>query len=241
MKAHQYFRLSSAAAVVRSTVVRVRSRAADAMEVQVSEDRTSHWQSVYSSKKPDAVSWFAPHLASSLELLKEAGLTSASRVIDVGAGASTLVDDLLDLGVTSVTALDISEAALNVARQRLGSRASRVYWLAVDILKAELPADGYDIWHDRAALHFLTDSRDAARYVDIAHRALAKGGHAVIGGFGKGGPTQCSQLPVTQREPEDIANLFGPNFSLVQARHEVHQTPWGAPQSFAFALLRQIR
>lgn len=207
----------------------------------MSEDKTSHWQSVYSSKKPEAVSWFAPHLVSSLALLKEAGLTAASRVIDVGAGASTLVDDLLDLGVKSVAALDISEAALNLARQRLGSRASDIDCLPVDILKAELPANGYDIWHDRATLHFLTDSRDAARYVDIVYGALANGGYAVIGGFGKDGPTQCSQLPVTQREPEDIAHLFRPNFALVQERHEVHQTPWGAPQSFAFALLRKMR
>ena len=207
----------------------------------MSEDRTSHWQTVYSSKQPDAVSWFAPHLASSLELLKAAGLTDASRVIDVGAGASTLVDDLLDLGVRSVTALDISGAALEIARQRLGRRAAGVSWLAIDILKAKLPAGGYDIWHDRAALHFLTDSKDAARYATLAHTALAAEGHAVIGGFGRDGPTQCSQLPVTQREPEEIANLFGPNFALVEARHEVHQTPWGAPQSFAFALLRKIR
>lgn len=206
----------------------------------MSEDRASHWQAVYESKKPDAVSWFAPHLANSLDLLRKAGLTVDSRVIDVGAGASTLVDDLLDLGVKSVTALDISEAALNVARERLGSRAARVQWLAVDILEAELSPGGYDLWHDRAALHFLTDPADAARYADIAYRALAAGGHAVIAGFGKGGPTQCSQLNVTQREPEDIASLFGPRFSLVEARHEVHQTPWGAPQAFAFALLCKI-
>jgi 2-polyprenyl-3-methyl-5-hydroxy-6-metoxy-1,4-benzoquinol methylase len=204
------------------------------------EDRTSHWQAVYKTRQPDAVSWFAPHLGSSLDLLKAAGLSEKSRVIDVGAGASTLVDDLLDLGVRSITALDISEAALDVARKRLGDRASQVQWLAVDILKAQLSPGGYDLWHDRAALHFLTDPADAARYVDIACAALVKGGHAIIGGFGKEGPTQCSQLPVTRREPEDLARLFGPRFSLVQSRHESHQTPWGSPQSFAFAVLRKI-
>lgn len=206
----------------------------------MSEDRANHWQTVYSSKKPEAVSWFTPHLTSSLELLKLAGLTAASRVIDVGAGASTLVDDLVVMGVTSVTALDISGAALNIARQRLGSRASGVRWLPIDILKAELPDGGFDIWHDRAALHFLTDSNDAARYAELAGRALTYGGHAIIGGFGVNGPTQCSQLPVMRRDPEDIANLFGPKFALIEARHEIHRTPWGAPQSFAFALLRKI-
>ncbi len=205
----------------------------------MSKDKASHWQTVYSSKKPEAVSWFTPKLASSIKLLKLAGLTDTSRVIDVGAGASTLVDDLLNLGVNSVTALDISAAALDIARQRLGSRASGVSWLPIDILKADLPAGGYDIWHDRAALQFLTDSMDAARYAQLACRALADRGHAVIGGFAKGGPTQCSQLPVTQREPEDIARLFGPRFALMQASHELHQTPWGALQPFAFALLRK--
>jgi SAM-dependent methyltransferase len=206
----------------------------------VTEDRTSHWQTVYQQKSPDSVSWYAPHLVSSLELLKQAGLSADSRVIDVGAGASTLVDDLLDLGVRRITALDISDAALEVARTRLGSRrASHVQWLPIDILMARLPLGGYDLWHDRATLHFLNDPADAARYVDIAADALAGGGHAVIGGFAKDGPTQCSQLPVTQREPEDIALLFGPRFTLLQARHEVHQTPWGAAQSFAFALLRR--
>lgn len=205
----------------------------------MSEDRSSHWQSVYRTKQPEAVSWFAPHLGSSLDLLKAAGLNAGSRVIDVGAGASTLVDDLLDLGVGSITALDISAAALDIAQKRLGDRAAKVLWLAVDVLKAPLSPGAYDLWHDRAALHFLTDPADAARYVDIACAALASGGHAIIGGFGKEGPTQCSQLPVTQREPEDLARLFGPRFSLVQSRHEIHQTPWGSPQSFAFAVLRK--
>ena len=205
----------------------------------MSVDRVTHWQTVYQSKKPDAVSWFAPHLRSSLQLLSQAGLSTDSRVIDIGAGASTLVDDLLDLEVRSITALDISEAALDVARARLGDRASRVRWLVTDILKADLPADGYDLWHDRATLHFLTDPADAARYVAIATEAIAKGGHAVIGGFGKEGPAQCSQLPVTRRDAEDIAQLFGSRFALVQSRCEVHQTPWGAPQSFAFALLHK--
>jgi SAM-dependent methyltransferase len=203
------------------------------------EDRTPHWEAVYRTKQLDAVSWFAPHLESSLELLKAAGLSTDSRVIDVGAGASTLVDDLLDLGVGSITALDISDAALDVARKRLGDRASRVLWLSVDILKARLSNGAYDLWHDRATLHFLTDPADAARYVDSAFAALTRGGHAVIGGFGKEGPTQCSQLPVTQREPEDLARLFGPRFSLVQSKHEIHQTPWGSPQAFAFAVLRK--
>ncbi|MEP7314692.1 MAG: class I SAM-dependent methyltransferase [Pseudomonadota bacterium] len=206
----------------------------------MSEDRTAHWQTVYQSKAPDAVSWFAPHLSSSVELLVQAGLNSSSRIIDVGAGASTLVDDLLDLGVQHITTLDISEAALDVARNRLGARAAAVRWLVSDILQVTLPSGGYDLWHDRATLHFLTDPDAASKYVALASNAIASGGHAVIGGFGKEGPEKCSQLPVTRRDPDDIAGLFGSRFSLVTARHEVHQTPWGARQPFAFALLKKL-
>lgn len=204
------------------------------------DDKKAHWDAVYRSKQPDKVSWFAPHLASSLELLKLAGLGPGSRVIDVGAGASTLVDDLLDLGVQSVTALDISDAALQVARLRLGTRAARVHWIASDILQARLSPQGYDLWHDRAALHFLTEPADAVRYAALSAEAIAAGGHAIIGGFGKEGPAQCSQLPVVRREPADIAQLFGPRFELRDARHEIHQTPWGSQQAFAVAMLRKV-
>jgi len=205
----------------------------------VTGNKKAHWESVYTSKQPDAVSWFAPHLGSSMELLRRAGLGASSRLIDVGAGASTLVDDLLDMGVQQVTAVDISDAALQVARLRLGTRAASVRWIVSDILIVPLLANAYDLWHDRAALHFLTDPADAQRYADIAANAIAVGGHAIIGGFGREGPAQCSQLSVTRREPEDIAQLFGPRFELRESRHEVHQTPWGSPQAFAFALLRK--
>jgi SAM-dependent methyltransferase len=205
----------------------------------MNSDKKTHWQSVYQSKAPSDVSWFKPHLEISIALLKQAGLNADSRVIDIGAGASTLVDDLLDLGVQHIAALDLSMASLDLAKHRLGSRGAQVEWIVGDAAQYRFAADSIDLWHDRAALHFLTNPADAAAYVINATQAIARGGYAVIGGFASDGPEKCSGLPVVRREPEDIAKLFGAAFTLVASRHEVHVTPWGAPQSFAYVLLRK--
>lgn len=199
----------------------------------------THWDQLYRTQPPEQVSWFRAHLDASLELLTNAGLNAKSRVIDIGGGAATLVDDLLDRGVENVTVLDISAAALQVARDRLGARASRVRWIVSDVCAAALEPDSVDLWHDRAALHFLTDPDDVLCYVRVASQAIAVGGHAVIGGFASNGPEQCSRLPVVRRDPEQIAALFAERFSLVGARREMHSTPRGAPQSFAYAVLRK--
>ena len=203
------------------------------------EHTADHWQTVYRTKQPDQVSWFAPHLNVSVAFLKQAGLNPDSRIIDIGAGASTLVDDLLTMGLHHITVLDIAPAALDVARRRLGTRAASVQWLVADAARIDLPPLSHDIWHDRAALHFLVDPADAAAYVANAKRAIANGGFAIIGGFASDGPERCSGLPVVRREPEDIAELFGHAFTLIDSRHEKHVTPWGAPQSFSYALLRK--
>lgn len=201
--------------------------------------RGEHWQGVYAGKASDAVSWYRPHLEVSLALLQAGGLSPASRVIDVGGGASTLVDDLLDRGAAAITVLDLSAAALAVSRERLGARATAVDWRVGDLLTEDLPAAGYDLWHDRAVLHFLVDPADAARYAVQAAHAVAPGGHAVIGGFAPDGPEKCSGLPVARRSAADVAALLGDAFTLVAERREVHDTPWGAPQAFAWALLRR--
>lgn len=204
-----------------------------------SVDPQTHWQNIYRTKSADSVSWYRPHLDVSLELLSEAGLSAASRVIDVGGGASTLVDDLLDRGLRDVSVLDLSEEALAVARRRLGEPAKLVKWCSGSVLDIALPAGGFDLWHDRAVLHFLTDMSDATRYVQIAANALAVGGHAVIAGFAPQGPERCSGLPVVRRSAEDVAALFAPAFELVQKRTERHRTPAGAEQLFAYALLQR--
>jgi SAM-dependent methyltransferase len=200
-----------------------------------------HWESVYRAQQSHAVSWYAAHLGTSLELLRKAGLNAHSRVIDVGAGASTLVDDLLDFGVRSIVAVDLSEAALAVARERLGKRGDQVRWIVEDVTRLTLPPQSLDIWHDRATLQFLVDPETARRYVNVATEALAPGGYAIIGGFAADGPKKCSGLPVARRNPEEIAALLGPRFELLEGRYETHMTPWGSPQRFAFALLRKNR
>jgi Methylase involved in ubiquinone/menaquinone biosynthesis len=200
-----------------------------------------HWERIYGSQRPEQVSWFRPHLNVSIALLLSAGLNPRSRVIDIGGGASTFVDDLLDRRVEHVTVLDISAAALQAVRDRLGERAARVQWIVSDVSAADLDADSIDLWHDRAALHFLTEPHEIAAYVRVASRAIAPGGHAVIGGFASDGPEQCSRLPVVRRDPEQIAELFAQRFRLTAARREMHSTPRGTPQSFAYAVLQKIR
>lgn len=203
----------------------------------MNNDKTTHWQSVYEAKASTDVSWFRPHLDVSLALLRQAGLSVNSRVIDIGAGASTLVDDLLDLGVQPIAALDISAASLEAAKQRLGARATKVQWIVGDATRYSFAAESVDLWHDRAALHFLVDRSDVDAYVNNATRTIVRSGYAVIGGFASDGPEQCSGLPVARRDPEDIATLFGPGFTLIDSRREVHATPWGVSQSFAYVLL----
>ena len=198
---------------------------------------SSHWQSVYQTKQSDNVSWYRPHLDVSLSLLKQAGLNQQSRVIDMGAGASTLVDDLLDMGVEQPTLLDISVISLEIAKQRLGQRANKVNWIVDDAAHHVFAPNSFDLWHDRAVLHFLTNPDDAASYVENASNAIAAGGYAVIACFASDGPEKCSGLPVVRREPEEIAELFSKDFKLVQSAYEKHVTPWGSTQSFAYALL----
>ena len=202
------------------------------------QDRT-HWERVYTTKEAQNVSWYQAHLAVSFELLVHAGLSSKSRVIDIGGGASTLVDDLLSFGVSSIAVCDLSAASLEIARGRLGGRANEVTWIAADVTAMEVDEGSFDLWHDRAALHFLVAPEASKEYVRIATRAIPSGGHAVIGCFAADGPERCSGLPVVRRDPADIAALLGDRFSLIASRREVHTTPSGNPQAFAYALLRK--
>lgn len=203
-------------------------------------DRQDHWETVYRAKPAQAVSWYSPRLEVSLALLRQAGMQTPQRIIDVGGGASTLVDDLLLLGPHEVTVCDLSAAALAVARERLGARAGLVRWLVGDLLDAELAEGAFDRWHDRAVLHFLDTQEQQRRYAAQAARAVRRGGYAVIGGFAPDGPERCSGLPVARRSAEDIAALLAPAFRLRDARTEQHVTPGGTIQRFAYALLERL-
>jgi len=200
---------------------------------------TNHWQTVYGSKGEAQTSWFRPHLDESLRLLDGLALRTDAAIIDVGAGRSTLVDDLLARGFRSITALDISTEALAQSRQRLGESAAIVRWLAADVLEAELPRAAYDLWHDRAVFHFLTAAQDQARYAALAARSVRPGGHLLLATFAPTGPEKCSGLPVCRYDATTLASRFAPAFVPVAEARESHRTPFRTVQAFTYLLLRR--
>ena len=197
-----------------------------------------HWDRVYTSRNAREVSWFQPHLERSLAFIEAANVGPTSAVIDVGGGASTFVDDLLARGFENVTVLDVSRAALDASRARLGERAARVHWLCADVTKASLPEAAYDFWHDRAVFHFLRDREARERYVAAVRRSLKPGGHVVVATFGPHGPEQCSGLEVMRYSPEELHAEFGPHFAGLASATETHVTPWGAEQEFIYCYCR---
>jgi ubiquinone/menaquinone biosynthesis C-methylase UbiE len=199
-----------------------------------------HWEKVYTTKPTDAVSWFQPHADLSLDIIRSTRMGCDAAIIDVGGGASTLVDDLVANGYTDLTVLDLSGAALNAARQRLGTQESKVRWIEADITKVDLPANRYDIWHDRAVFHFLTDPADRATYVQTVLRSVKPGGHVIVATFGEDGPLQCSGLPVMRYSADELHDQFGAAFQLLDHREEKHHTPSGAVQQFVYCYCRRI-
>ncbi len=197
-----------------------------------------HWDAIYGRKGAGDVSWYRPHLERSIRFVELARLSHDAAIIDVGGGASTFVDDLLNLGYRKVTVLDLSETAMALARQRLGPRADRVDWIVADITNADLPEHVFDFWHDRAVFHFLTDEEARRRYVSAVRRAVKPGGHVVVATFGPGGPDRCSGLPVVRYTPEGVHAQFGQEFSAVGQDSETHRTPWGGEQEFVYCYCR---
>lgn len=193
-----------------------------------------HWEKVYQSKQPNAVSWFQEHATRSLELIHSVGTSLDANIIDVGGGASTLVDDLLRDGYKSISVLDLSASALDVARKRLGIDGRRVTWITGDICDVNLPAQTYDIWHDRAVFHFLIEPSHRAAYVQQVMKAVKPGGHVIVATFALDGPEQCSGLPVARYAPGQLCGEFGPSFDLLEHVSEEHKTPWGSVQHFVY-------
>lgn len=200
-------------------------------------EAAAHWDDVYGSRAVDEASWFQPSAATSVRLLRGPDGLPGS-VVDVGAGTSPLVDELLDLGCPDVTVLDVSEKALAVTRGRLGARAEEVTFVVADVL-AWHPDREYDAWHDRAVFHFLTEPGQRAAYVETAARCVAPGGVAVLGVFAEDGPTRCSGLPTARFSPQDLAAEFDGLFTLEHAEREQHSTPGGAVQAFTWVRLRR--
>ena len=201
-------------------------------------DPKSHWERIYNTKLPTQVSWFQPHALRSLDLIRGVSPPPDGAIIDVGGGASTLIDDLLDAGYQDLTVLDISAAALAATRTRLGAQAGSVRWIEADILDAQLPRTGYSVWHDRAVFHFLTTPADRARYVAQVRRAVRSGGFVLVATFADDGPTRCSGLEVNRYSPEALHAEFGAPFRLVVSEREDHITPGGVRQAFIYCLCR---
>jgi SAM-dependent methyltransferase len=203
------------------------------------ESLRAHWEKIYTSKGENEVSWFQENPLPSLDLIAKAGATAASAVIDVGGGASRLVDALIENGFRHATVLDLSEAALAAAKARLGGRADQVQWLVADVTVWEPPAAAYDLWHDRATFHFLTEERDRAAYVARLTKAVKPGGHAIIATFAPDGPERCSGLPVARYDAQSLGRAVGDAFELVETLRHEHKTPRGAEQRFQFSLFRR--
>lgn len=199
-----------------------------------------HWDKVYSTKATNTVSWFQEHANRSLDLIKGTGVGCNAAIVDVGGGASTLVDDLLASGYTDLSVLDLSAAALTAARKRLGLHASGVQWLEADITTADLPANRFDVWHDRAVFHFLVTPEDRAAYVRAVLRAVKPGGHVIVATFAEDGPAQCSGLPVMRYRADELHGQFGESFVLTAHQKENHRTPFGAMQQFVYCYCRKV-
>jgi ubiquinone/menaquinone biosynthesis C-methylase UbiE len=202
-------------------------------------DRKAHWERVYTTKAPTDVSWYQTYPTRSMELIQSVAPGADASIIDVGGGDSVLVDALLGAGHRSITILDISGAALRRAQARLGANAAAVKWIEADLTHADLPERSFDVWHDRAVLHFLTDAGDRERYVAAVSRAVTPGGHVVVAAFAPDGPTRCSGLDIVQYGADDFATLFGAAFALRDAQQNVHVTPSGAEQRFTYAVLQR--
>lgn len=199
-------------------------------------ERRSHWEGIYTAREPEQVSWYQPRAALSLEIILQSVPDRAAPLLDVGGGASTLVDGLVEAGYRSITLLDVSETALERVRRRLAERAAGVNFVAGDVLTADLPASWYHLWHDRAAFHFLTDPADRTAYLDQVRRSVVPGGWVLMATFAEDGPIRCSGLEVVRYSPSQLHAALGRDFDLADSRRERHVTPSGAVQWFTYCL-----
>jgi ubiquinone/menaquinone biosynthesis C-methylase UbiE len=201
-------------------------------------DRKSHWEEVYTTTAVTGASWYQNDPKLSLELIGAVGPSAGGRIIDVGGGDSVLVDRLLSLPFERIAVLDISETALSNARSRLGKRARRVEWFAADVTEVR-DIGTFDVWHDRATFHFLTDAEDREKYVELARRTIPEGGHLIIATFSSAGPKRCSNLDVHRYNAVSLRAEFGQDFLLVKESGEIHTTPWGSSQQFFYGVFRR--
>jgi 2-polyprenyl-3-methyl-5-hydroxy-6-metoxy-1,4-benzoquinol methylase len=202
-------------------------------------DQKAHWEEIYSTRGATRVSWYQGEPRLSLELIRAVCPAAGGRIIDVGGGASVLVDRLLDLPFERIAVLDIAETPLEQARSRLGERATRVDWIAANVTEIQ-DLGTFDLWHDRAVFHFLTDPADRRKYVDLARRTVPNGGHLVIASFAVDGPKLCSDLAVCRYNAQSLVAELGEAFSLIRQAREIHATPWDTPQPFFYGVFQRL-
>ena len=210
-----------------------------ATELVKSMQSKEHWEKVYTTKSPESVSWFQEHAEQSLRLIRETGAGNGAAIIDVGGGASTLVDDLLAEGYSRLSVLDLSKEALAVAQKRLGQLSGKVQWIEADVTQASLPRHTFDVWHDRAVFHFLTEPEQRQAYVETVLQAVKPGGHVIVATFAEDGPEQCSGLQVMRYSADSLHAQFGSPFALQKHEKEAHHTPFGTVQTFVYCYCRK--
>ena len=203
-------------------------------------DAGSHWEKIYRTKAPNAVSWYRSHLDRSLALIESGSPGRTASIVDIGGGESTLVDDLLARGYHNLTVLDVSQTALDVTKARIGEAGERIRWICSDVAKADLPDHSFDVWHDRAVFHFLIAPEQRHAYVQLAARAVKPGGHVIVSTFGPEGPATCSGLDVARYDAGSLHGEFGERFKLIESFKELHQTPFGTTQQFLYCRCRLV-
>ena len=200
--------------------------------------KKEHWENIYSNKQMNEVSWFQQEPTTSLELIQKNTQSKDDAIIDIGGGDGFLVDNLLEMGYTNITVLDISANAINKAKERLGINADKVKWIVSDITEF-IPAEQYDIWHDRAVFHFLTQQKDIEYYKLLANKNISDNGHLILATFADDGPEKCSGLEVCKYSEKDMENSFSIVFKVKESFKYKHLTPFGTIQSFTFSVFRK--
>ena len=201
-------------------------------------DRKKHWENIYQTKQINEVSWYQPTPETSLELIKQFNLPDTAKIIDVGGGDSFLVDNLFDSGYSDITVLDISQAAIDRAKSRLGGRAKDVKWIVADAADFK-PTEKYELWHDRAAFHFLTDEQEIRKYMETASKYINTGGVLILGAFSEAGPKKCSGIEIRQYSETTMTALLHGNFEKIECIRVDHKTPMGGIQNFLFCSFRK--
>jgi 2-polyprenyl-3-methyl-5-hydroxy-6-metoxy-1,4-benzoquinol methylase len=204
----------------------------------VDTERKAHWEEIYRAKGETGVSWYQAQPRPSLDLIQSVAPAAGGRIIDVGGGASVLVDRLLEMPFERIAVLDIAETALGAARRRLGERAKHVEWIAADVTEIQ-DVGTFDVWHDRAVFHFLRSAADRKKYIDLARKTVSARGHLIVATFAHDGPKRCSNLDVCRYNASSLAAELGDGFSLIRQTRETHTTPWNASQPFFYGVFRR--